>query len=163
MAGFEVANQTFGKSTAVFCQTYILTVVGVAVVTEVSTNMLTTPVSGILGLGWDTIATSGVTPFWQVLAETDGLLDEPVMAFQLTQYVDDTSARSSEPGGTFNFGSLNSSLYTGDIDYQNVPDGSAGYWILQMTSEYLENLRQPCLLLKRFQSLEGSGTEPYFV
>ena len=40
---------------------------------------------------------------------------------------------------------------------------SADDVILQMTSEYLENLRQPCLLLKRFQSLEGSGTEPYFV
>lgn len=125
-----------------------------AVVSQVSANMLTSPVSGILGLGWDTIATSGVKPFWQVLAETDGLLDEPVMAFQLTQFIDDDTARSSEFGGTFTFGAVNSSLYTGEIDYQNIPDGSAGYWILQMTSECLDLYHSPQYtnILSRFAS-----------
>ncbi|CAL1715587.1 unnamed protein product [Somion occarium] len=121
MAGFEVQNQVFG------------------VVSQVSENMLNPPVSGILGLAWENIATSQVKPFWQVLAQTEGLLDEPVMAFQLTRYIDAPRVRSAEPGGTFTLGATNSSLYEGDIDYQNIPDGSVGYWILEMSSLLVQN------------------------
>ncbi|KAI0766648.1 acid protease [Trametes elegans] len=113
-AGFEVDNQVFG------------------VVTQVSTNLLNEPVSGLMGLGFESIAASGATPFWQALAESDGTLDSPLMAFQLTRYVDVSNAQSLEPGGTFTLGAVNSSLYTGDIDYQNIPDGQEGYWIQEL-------------------------------
>jgi hypothetical protein len=39
-----------------------------AVVDEVSANMLTSPVSGLLGLGWQSLASSGQMPLWQTLA-----------------------------------------------------------------------------------------------
>jgi cathepsin D len=68
MAGFSVANQVFG------------------VCDGVSSGLLTAPVSGLLGLGWETIASSRATPFWQALA-SNGAWDEPVMAFQLTRHV----------------------------------------------------------------------------
>ncbi|KAI0070897.1 acid protease [Panus rudis PR-1116 ss-1] len=116
LAGFAVVNQVFG------------------VVSRISDNMLVPPVSGILGLGFERIATSRAKPLWQVLAESSGVLDEPVMAFYLTRYLDDDDARSAEPGGSFTFGGVNSSLYTGEIDYQDVPQGSEGYWILQMNA-----------------------------
>jgi cathepsin D len=55
-----------------------------AVCDRVSQGLLDNPVSGLLGLGWANIASSGATPLWKQLA-THGLWDEPVMAFHLTR------------------------------------------------------------------------------
>jgi len=68
MAGFSVHNQTF------------------AVCDRISPGLLHSPVSGLLGLAWQTIASSEAIPFWQALA-ADGAWDSPVMSFQLTRYV----------------------------------------------------------------------------
>jgi cathepsin D len=68
MAGFNVANQIF------------------AVCNQVSQGLLSSPVSGLLGLGFETIASSGAEPFWETLV-SNGAWDEPLMAFQLTRYV----------------------------------------------------------------------------
>lgn len=89
-----------------------------------------------MGLGFQSIASSGATPFWQSLAETDGALDSPLFAFQITRFTNDSNAESLEAGGTFTLGAVNSSLYTGDIDYQDIPDGAPGYWIQELTSSY---------------------------
>ena len=89
-----------------------------------------------MGLGFQTIASSGATPFWQSLAETDGALDSPLFAFQITRFTNDTNAAELEAGGTFTLGAVNSSLYTGDIDYQDIPDGAPGYWIQELTCAY---------------------------
>ncbi len=97
--------------------------------------MLDAPVSGLMGLAFENIATSGATPLWQTLAQTPGALDDPVLSFQLTRYVDDDTARSSEPGGIFTIGAVNQSLYSGAIDYQPIPQGLIGYWILELTGE----------------------------
>lgn len=68
MAGFSVSNQIF------------------AICDLISSGLLSSPVSGLLGLGFQTIAASRATPFWQTLA-SQGAWDEPVMAFHLTRYV----------------------------------------------------------------------------
>ena len=88
-----------------------------------------------MGLGFQTIASSGATPFWQALADNSGTLDEPLMAFQLTRFVDGQNAQELEPGGTFNLGAVNTSLFTGDIDYQDIPSGEEGYWIQELTGK----------------------------
>lgn len=67
MAGFSVPNQVF------------------AVCDQVSSGLLDTPVSGLMGLAWNTIASSGATPFWQTLAGSN-VWDSPLMAFHLTRY-----------------------------------------------------------------------------
>ncbi|TFK52001.1 acid protease [Heliocybe sulcata] len=115
MAGFSVANQVFGVCSAV------------------SSGLLNNPVSGLLGLAWNTIATSGATPLWQTLAGS-GAWDSPVMSFQLTRFVDDNDAQGLEPGGTFTMGFVNESLYTGAIDFQSIPSGQESYWILPLTA-----------------------------
>jgi cathepsin D len=114
MAGFSVPNQVF------------------AICDQVSSGLLSDPVSGLLGLAWNTIASSGATPFWQTLAES-GAWDSPVMAFHLTRFVDDSTAQALEPGGSFTMGFVNQSLYSGSIDFQNLPTTPASYWILPMT------------------------------
>ncbi|KAG5638560.1 hypothetical protein H0H81_011906 [Sphagnurus paluster] len=68
MAGFAVSNQIF------------------AICNSISDGLLTNPVSGLLGLAFQSIAASGAMPFWQALV-AGGAWDEPVMAFQLTRYV----------------------------------------------------------------------------
>ncbi|KAG2355960.1 aspartic peptidase A1 [Suillus spraguei] len=113
MAGFSVPNQIFG------------------VVTQATSGLLNPPVSGLLGLAWLGIATSKAVPFWQTLASS-GAWSDPVMAFQLTRFVNASNVNAEEPGGSFTMGFVNSSLYTGTIDYQSI--SSQSYWILPMTS-----------------------------
>ncbi len=57
------------------------------------------------------------------------------MAFQLTRFVDVQIAYALEPGGTCNLGAVNTSLYTGDIDYQPIPEGQEGYWIQELAGK----------------------------
>ncbi|EGN95044.1 hypothetical protein SERLA73DRAFT_187322 [Serpula lacrymans var. lacrymans S7.3] len=111
MAGFSVNNQVF------------------AVVDAVSQNLLTSPVSGLMGLAWQSIAQSGATPFWQTLASSNSW-DSPLMSFQLTRFLNATNPQSLEPGGVFTMGYTNQSLYTGSIDYQNVI--SSSWWLLPL-------------------------------
>lgn len=116
MAGFSVVDQVF------------------AVCDDVSDGLLNDPVSGLMGLAWQTIASSGATPFWQTLAEGNGVWDEPLMAFQLTRFNQDQRARQEEFGGSFTLGFINSSLFTGDIEYHPIPSGAETYWIQPLTT-----------------------------
>lgn len=92
-----------------------------------------------MGLGFASIAASGATPFWQTLADNDGTLDSPLMAFQLTRFIDAATSTSNvlQLGGTFNLGAVNNSLFTGDIDYQDIPSGQEGYWIQELAGTHL--------------------------
>ncbi|KAG1854827.1 aspartic peptidase domain-containing protein [Suillus subalutaceus] len=109
MAGFSVSSQGF------------------AVVDEVSTNMLTSPVSGLLGLAWQPLASSGQMPLWQTLASSNSGTQLSLL------YTNDSSAQVLEPGGVLNMGYTNSSLYTGSIDYIDIP-GTPSYWYIPLTS-----------------------------
>ncbi|KAG1899516.1 acid protease [Suillus fuscotomentosus] len=115
MAGFTISDQTFG------------------VVTTTTANFLQNPVTGIFGLAWQSLAASGAMPFWQALA-SNGQWNQPLMAFQLTRFLNDSKAGELEPGGSFTMGYTNESLYTGTIDYQDIPNGQASYWLQQITS-----------------------------
>lgn len=112
MAGFSVSNQGF------------------AVVDDISQGLLTSPLSGLLGLAWSTIAASKQTPFWETLASS-GAWDSPLFAVQLTRFNNDTSAQQLEPGGVLTLGYANSSLYTGSIEYIDIP-GTPTYWYLPL-------------------------------
>ncbi|KAI0083754.1 aspartic peptidase domain-containing protein [Irpex rosettiformis] len=114
-SGFEVQDQVFG------------------VVSEVTSKLLSGQISGVFGLAFQSIATSGAVPFWQSLVDQPGILDEPVMTFHLTRFTNSSHARSVQPGGTFTLGALNHTLFTGDIDYQNV-SGTPSYWNLGVAS-----------------------------
>ncbi|KAG1872886.1 aspartic peptidase domain-containing protein [Suillus subalutaceus] len=114
MAGFSVSTQGF------------------AVVDAVSTNLLISPVSGLLGLAWQSIASSGQMPLWQTLASGNAW-DSALFAVQLTRYKNDSTAQQLEPGGVLNMGYTNSSLYTGSIDYIDIP-GTPSFWYIPLIS-----------------------------
>ncbi|KAH0836319.1 aspartic peptidase domain-containing protein [Lanmaoa asiatica] len=114
MAGFSVSNQGF------------------AVVDTMTTNLLTSPVSGIMGLAWQPIASSQQMPFWQTLASS-GAMDSALFAIQLRRYSNASKPSTLEPGGELTIGYTNSSLYTGSIDYIDIP-GTPDYWYLPLDS-----------------------------
>jgi hypothetical protein len=89
MAGFSVASQKFGVANAV------------------SPNLLSNPVSGLLGLAFQTISSSRALPFWQTLVE-GGAWQQPVMSFYLTRFINASHVESQEPGGRFTMGELSS-------------------------------------------------------
>ncbi|KIO34071.1 hypothetical protein M407DRAFT_150488 [Tulasnella calospora MUT 4182] len=114
MAGFGVAGQTLG------------------VVNQVTQKLLQSPVSGLMGLAFATLSTSRSMPFWQTLASTNAW-DEPLMAFHLTRFTDVAAASKLEVGGSFDMGFTNSSLYSGDISYVDIPNGSESFWQIPLT------------------------------
>ena len=68
------------------------------------------------------------------------------MTFQLTRFVNQTNANVLEPGGTFTMGGLNSSLYTGDIDYVDIPSDAVTFWTLPLTSEFAQHIKSRTLV-----------------
>ncbi|EPQ51649.1 acid protease [Gloeophyllum trabeum ATCC 11539] len=114
VAGFQVSDQTFG-------------------VCDTANGVLSSPLSGLMGLAWQSLASSKATPVWQTLAAS-GQWDSGVMGFFLTRFGNDSHAKELEPGGQFSMGYVNDSLYTGSIDYQNVPSDQVAYWTLPVTS-----------------------------
>lgn len=79
-------------------------------------NILGSPVSGIVGFGFDSLNSASPkqkTPFSNMKAA----LDEPVFTVDLKHKAD----------GTFGFGFIDHSKYTGNISYSAV-DSSSGFW-----------------------------------
>lgn len=104
-------------------------------VDDTTQGFLDGSMSGILGLAFQAIAATKSTPFWQALAN-GGQLTAPEMSFFLTRFRDDPNAGEEEPGGTFTLGGTNSSLFTGDIEFLDMPVSSPSFWLLNMMSKW---------------------------
>jgi len=103
MAGFQVSQQTFGMSFSITCPLHGPLTIFSALVDQLTDGLVSSPVSGILGLGWQALASSGATPFWQSLYEGNAW-DEPLMGFYLTRFQNASRGSSQEPGGVFTMG-----------------------------------------------------------
>ena len=143
MAGFTIPDQTFASCNVV------------------SAGLVTGNVSGILGLGFQTISTSQAMPFWQALAtnysnqlaqfnssdsshndttgnETGVAEGSFEMGFAFTRFLHDPeSVTHPMRGGSMSFGHRNESLYTGDIVWNELTQ--VGYWMIQMDDIALDN------------------------
>jgi cathepsin D len=92
-----------------------------------------------MGLGFQTIASTQAVPWWQALLNSNQL-SSPLFSFWITRFNNDPSAQAVEPGGVLTMGGTNSSLYTGDIDFVNMPAGSTpSFWLLSLTSAFFAN------------------------
>ncbi|RSH83433.1 uncharacterized protein EHS24_007117 [Apiotrichum porosum] len=115
MAGFAVASQTFAQ------------------VTSMTSGLISSSVSGIMGLSWEALSYSKATPWWETLAASSQW-DSKLFAFYLKRWRDVSGATSSESdGGTANFGALDSSLYSGDVTYVTLASNPE-YWEIPMSS-----------------------------
>ncbi|KAF8554783.1 acid protease [Imleria badia] len=114
-SGFTIANQEL---------------LSVAVTSD---GLLDDQLSGIMGLGFETLSALQTTPFWQTLL-SQNKLSSPVFSFYLERYVNQ-AAMNEAPGGTFTLGGTNTSLYSGNIEFINMPTGTTpSYWLQQVQS-----------------------------
>jgi len=103
-------------------------------VDQVSSELTDGSVQGIMGLAFSSIASTRATPFWQALA-TNGELAAPEMSFWL-QRADPLSTTKDGAGGIFTLGGTNSSLFTGDIEFLNMPSNvQESFWLLNVASK----------------------------
>ncbi|OXB36258.1 endopeptidase [Cryptococcus neoformans] len=105
-----------------------------AVVTQAVDGLIDYPTSGLLGLAWNTIASSYSTPFWQALASS-GAWDSPEMGVYLARFKGNSSAQMIEfDGGHFIFGGVDSTKFEGDLNYIPIGPGKRDFWKLPLES-----------------------------
>lgn len=95
---------------------------GFAVATRVSSGLVDSNMDGIMGMGFSRLASSGDTPFW-LAANAD------TFSFYL-QRASLTSSSQLQYGGVFTLGGTNSSLFQGNINYNNVIEQL--YWMIDL-------------------------------
>jgi cathepsin D len=102
---------------------------------QTSQGLLTGANTGIIGLAFDSIASTQATPLWQLL-EQNNKLAQPFLSFFLERLLDDESAPDDGAyGGVFTLGGTNSSLFSGDIDFNDFPSGTqTSFWFQEMKS-----------------------------
>lgn len=124
LAGYTVNNLTFAEASAV------------------ASNTVEYPTSGIMGMGFQSLSTSGATPFWQVL-EKQNVLQTNAFTFQLARNIDNLNPNDpnindiQSPGGVFTLGQIDTNQYSGDITYTNIPNNlqnqqGLGYWTIPL-------------------------------
>ncbi|KAG6817357.1 hypothetical protein H0H93_007311, partial [Arthromyces matolae] len=102
-------------------------------VVELTSGLLDGTVSGLLGLAWPSIAATQSTPLWQALTNNNHL-DSPEFSFYMTRFNDDVNANTEEPGGIFTLGGTNSTLFSGDIEFLDMPVNTPTFWLLQISA-----------------------------
>ncbi|GAA5919555.1 hypothetical protein JCM1841_001008 [Sporobolomyces salmonicolor] len=112
-AGYNVSSQAFAE------------------IEDLSGDLIGGEISGLMGLGWQSLAASGATPLWQNLYQAS-VLPFPGFAVSLTRFNDVANASAIEPGGSVTFGYLNASLYSSEVNYVAMPAGMESYWVVPM-------------------------------
>jgi len=106
LGDFNIVNQTFGEA-----------------VTEPGITFVVAKFDGILGLAFVTISVDHVTPVWYNMVN-QGLVAQEVFGVWLSK------VPNSVDGGEILFGAIDSSRYTGNINY--VPLTAKTYWEFKM-------------------------------
>ncbi|GAA5858526.1 hypothetical protein JCM1840_001243 [Sporobolomyces johnsonii] len=93
-------------------------------------NIVDGSISGLLGLGWQSIASSGATPLVQELAQS-GKLPQGVFGFAFETHTFLTTSPLTAPGGTLTIGGVDTSQYSGALNWVNIIQ-PAGYWSIPL-------------------------------
>ena len=105
-------------------------------VQQTTASIVTPPVTGIMGLAFESLASSKAVPWWEALSN-DNQWSSPEMSVWLTRFISDNNARAEEPGGLLTLGGTNTSLYTGNIQFVDMPSGvTPSFWLLELTGMY---------------------------
>lgn len=102
-------------------------------VDQTSSDLLNGTDSGIMGLAFKGLANTQAVPFWQALT-TANQFGQPEFSFWINRLLGDASAPAEAFGGIFTLGGTNTSLYSGDIDFQNLASSPTPlYWLLDVS------------------------------
>ena len=77
-----------------------------------------------MGMAFSTIANIG-TPWWQNSLSNWA---QPLFTFALARQADNPNAVVEEPGGVFGIGATDPTLFTGNINYVDIPQGAESFW-----------------------------------
>jgi len=114
MGGFTVSPQTF------------------LTVDAMTSGLVDAPVSGLMGLAFQSLASTQAVPFWLALTNSSQL-NNPEMSFWLGRDANPANTTVLVQEGVFTLGGTNSSLYSGDISFSDIAlPGS--FWLLPLTS-----------------------------
>jgi cathepsin D len=113
MGGYTVPSQTFLS------------------VDAMTDGLVNAPVSGLMGLAFQSLANTQAPPFWQTLTDSK-LLDSPEMSFWLSRNLNPVSQTSLASGGVFTLGGTNSSLFSGNIEFLNLAS-TPSFWLLSLS------------------------------
>lgn len=124
LAGYTVSSISFGQAS------------------QLAKGTITPPASGIMGMGYNSLSTTGTMPFWQALYEREKMQDY-LFTFQLVNNLKRAGSRdvkNIEAGGVFTLGVLDDQQYSGEIAWTDISKGygphGVGYWAIDM-----QNLR----------------------
>ncbi|ORY75031.1 aspartic peptidase domain-containing protein [Leucosporidium creatinivorum] len=94
-------------------------------------GILQDDISGLLGLGWQPLATSHALPFVQALWEK-GSLEHPVFGFAFARWNGNSTALDHPmPGGLLTIGDVDHHLFEGELNW--LPS-SQSYWQVELQS-----------------------------
>lgn len=128
MAGYLVKDLTFGR------------------VHKLAGSTIQPPASGLMGLGFESLASSEGTPFWEVVA-MQGKVKDPVFTFQLASTRAKDMGKKVVPGGIFSMGVLDHQQFSGDITWVKLAKGygsrGVGYWAIVMDALEANGRRIP--------------------
>ncbi|KAK6996857.1 acid protease [Favolaschia claudopus] len=103
--------------------------------TTIPSIALSGGLSGILGLAFPGLSDFGnVTPFWQAILSTNATAT-PEMGFWLSRSTGTDNMKTEEPGGVFTFGGVNTSLYSGEIEFLDLTGPSSSFWSLEVSGQ----------------------------
>nr|VWO95028.1 Aspartyl proteinase [Ganoderma boninense] len=103
------------------------------VVEQMTSGLLQGDVSGIMGLAFQSLASTQATPFWQQLVNNNQFAS-PEISFWLARHLDDSNPQDETAGGVMTLGGQNSSLFTGDIEFNTLSNANApSFWMLQLS------------------------------
>ena len=120
LAGYTVSSVSFGQAD------------------QLARGTINPPASGIMGMGYESLSTTGTMPFWQILLERQKLHDY-LFTFQMVNNLKKASSGRVdmvEAGGVFTLGVLDDQQYSGDIAWAPMARGygskGVGYWALNL-------------------------------
>ncbi|KAA1131915.1 hypothetical protein PGTUg99_033627 [Puccinia graminis f. sp. tritici] len=122
--GSGSASGTVGTDT-ITQGSYTVTNQAFAVVNKATSGLLSGDVSGIMGMAFQSLASTTSAPFWQS-AKID------TFAFGISRFVNISTATDVEPGGVMTLGGINNTLFQGDVNYISLK--SQSYWLIAMDS-----------------------------
>ncbi|GAA5888886.1 hypothetical protein JCM6882_002890 [Rhodosporidiobolus microsporus] len=93
-------------------------------------NIVDGEISGILGLGWTALAASKAVPLVESLAH-NGSLPEQVFGFAFETHTFTTASADTAPGGTLTIGGVDTSAYSGEINWINIVEPHT-YWAIPL-------------------------------
>ena len=103
------------------------------VVDRMTTGLLQGDVSGIMGLAFQSLASTQATPFWQELVSQNQFAS-PEISFWLARHLDDANPPVETDGGVMTLGGQNSSLFTGDIEFNTLSNSNdPSFWMLELS------------------------------